>query len=162
MTLPVTTSDGLITVTPPEGPGWEVEARALDMPGEGHAAHVKCRRAVAGEFFFLVAKDYTVPAEQVLPPERLLREVYPRDYARMFDQVKVDVIQPRVLGGHEWWEAGFQLVHARLGPIVKLERVTCAGEHVLTVSGEGAPDAMRAHFATLTAWLDGTRFASLG
>lgn len=162
MTLPVTTSDGLISVTPPAGPEWEVEARALDMPGEGHASLIKCRRAVAGEFFFMVAKDYTVPPEQVLPPERLLREVYASDYARMFDQVKVDVIQPRVVDGREWWEAGFQLVHARLGSIVKLERVTCAGEHVLVVSGEGAPDAMRAHFATLSAWLDGTRFASLG
>lgn len=158
----VTTADGLITVTPPEGPEWEVVTQTADVPGGGRGSLVKCRRTAPGEFLFFMAKDYTVPPEQVLPPERLIREVFPRDYARMFEQVKVDVVQPRVTGGREWWEAGFQFFHARMGHVVKFERVTCEGQHVLLVSGEGAPDIVRAHFAALGAWMDGARFATLG
>lgn len=156
----VPTSDGTITVEVPDGPGWQVETIVGAVQGATRTTFVKCKRGPP-EFFFLMAKDYSVPATEVLPAEKLLREVYPRNYSKMFQQVKIDFMGPKTIGGREWWEAGFQFLHAKLGPIAKLERVTCSGEHVLIVSGEGAQNDVRARFAELTRWMDGARFALL-
>jgi head-tail adaptor len=155
-----TTSDGLVTVEIPAQAGWAVDATAVDADG-AHVSAIKCKRTEAGEFFFAIAKDYTVAPASVCEPEELVSEIYPVLYAKMFASVTLVAVREMVIAGRVWCEADYRFVHPRLGDIDKRERVTVLDEHVLLVSGEGNPDAMRAHGAMLAAWLDGARFATL-
>jgi len=154
------TSDGLVTVLLPEGPGWAVDAQTAEAGGHRVSA-IKCRRTGAGEFFFAMAKDYTVGADDVCAPEELLAEVYPAFYAKVFASVTVIDVREVVVADRRWCEADYRFVHPRFGDIEKRERVTVVDEHVLLVSGEGDRAAMRAHADMLTAWLDGAVFATL-
>jgi hypothetical protein len=153
------TSDGLITIEPPAG--WAVEQVVGARAGNDSVTFVKAKRPPP-EFFFLLAKDYTVNPAHIATPEQLLSQIYPALYAKTFEKVKVDAITKRIVGGREWWEAGYQFLHSRLGAIAKLERVTCVADHVLLVSGEGAQSDVRNQLAALSAWMDGARFATLG
>ena len=155
-----TTSDGLITVNAPHEQGWSTEILAGVVQGETRTTVVKCKRTVPGELFFLLAKDYTVAPAHVATPEQLLREIYPASYAKLFEQVKVDRVEEKIVAGHTWWEASYQFMHAKLGAITKLERVACVGDHVLLVSGEGAEADVRTHFRMLANWTDTTAFAT--
>jgi hypothetical protein len=155
----MTTDDGLITVEPPAG--WLFEQVVGARQGNDSVTFVKAKRPPP-EFFFLMAKDYTVNPVHAATPEQLVREIYPALYTKTFARVRIDVVTKKVIDGREWWEAGYQFVHTRLGAIAKLERVTCVGEHVLLVSGEGAQEDVRTHYGTLSQWMDGARFGSLG
>jgi hypothetical protein len=153
-----TTSDGLITVNAPHEEGWSVETVAGVVQAGTSTTFVKCKRTVAGEFLFLMAKDYTVPADNVVTAEQLLRELYPASYAKVFAEVKLDALREKHVHGRAWWEASYSFVHTKLGAITKIERVTCVGEHVLLVSGEGAPAVVTKHFGMLANWLDTAEF----
>ncbi len=156
-----TTSDGLITVNAPHEEGWAVETVAGVVQAGTSTTLVKCKRTVPGEFLFLMAKDYTVPAANVVSAEQLLRELYPASYAKLFTSVKIDGIREKQVNGHAWWEANYSFVHAKMGAITKIERVTCVGTHVLLVSGEGAAADVVKHFGMVANWLDTAEFATL-
>ncbi|MGE5182894.1 MAG: hypothetical protein ACM31C_12560, partial [Acidobacteriota bacterium] len=116
-----TTSDGLITVNAPHEEGWAVETVAGVVQAATSTTLVKCKRTVPGEFLFLMAKDYTVPAENVVTAEQLLRELYPASYAKLFASVKLDALRDKQVHGCTWWEASYSFVHAKLGAITKIE-----------------------------------------
>jgi hypothetical protein len=156
-----TTSDALVRVRDPEGPGWRthlIEANGALM----RASEIKCTRTDPGEFFFLIAKDYTVPLDQIASAETLLRQVYPKTYLRMFSRVQLDWLGERVVGDKTWVEAGFQFMHPVRGHVVKVERVMVLGQHVLILSGEGNPADMNRHAATMSAWMERTTFGMHG
>lgn len=117
----------------------------------------KLKRLVPGEFLFMLAKDYMVPPEIAAPAEKLLGEVYPQSYAKMFS--KVENLPVREIGDG-WWEVDYRFTHVKMGVILKRERVKIVREHVLLVSAEGWPDAMQAHAATVARWMTAT-FAPL-
>ena len=85
------TSDGLVTVVIPDGTGWAVDAQTADTGGH-HVSAIKCRRTEPGEFFFAMAKDYTVDLDDLFAPEALLREVYPVFYAKTFTSDRKSVV----------------------------------------------------------------------
>lgn len=155
-----TTNDGLITVDAPDEPGWIVEATAGAVQANTSTTFIRCKRTVPGEFLFLMAKDYTVAPEHVVTPEQLLRQIYPGSYARVFQEVKIDVVRTMVVGGRTWWEAGYRFLHSKLGPIAKLERVTCIDDHVLLVSGEGKQPDVRTNLQKIASWMDTAVFAT--
>lgn len=151
-----------IAVPLPEPPDWSIDEQAGVTQGANTVTMVKIRRTAPGEFFFLLAKEYTVDPPSVLPPETLVREVFAGQYRKVFEAVRQDFIETRTVDGVTWVQSFLQMHHARLGLLAKVERVTCAGNHVLIVSAEGAQEDMRRLFSTATAWMDGVRFATLG
>jgi hypothetical protein len=123
---------------------------------------VKAKRDVPGELFFMIAKDYSVDPAAVRPAEDLVRNVFANNYARMFEEVRYDFVQTTTVDGVEWVEAAMQMRHAIMGLIAKIERVSCAGNHVLILSAEGSQDAVRANWPAAQQWLSASRFRALG
>jgi len=154
-----TTSDGLVTVDAPDGDDWRLDDMTTTVEGNTISGF-KCKRTTAGVLFFMIAKDYTVPLEHASDPETLLRNVYPQLYAKMFTEVKIDMVRDFEFGGHEWWEAGYQFKHASMGLIAKLERVTVVRDHVLLTSVEGRQSDVRANVAVAKAWMDRAVFVT--
>lgn len=157
-----TTADRLITAPLPAEPGWTPVEDCGQTAGPAVATTLKCRRVVEGEFLFYLAKDYSVPRDQITDADTLTRQVFIRTYERMFSQVRYDRISSAQALGVTWVEAGIQMVHPRLGALAKLERVTTVDDHVLIVSIEGAQADVARHWATSgAAWMNGVRFARL-
>jgi hypothetical protein len=156
-----TTDDGLITVNAPEPPAWSLESVAGAAQGDSRVTMIKCKRTLPGPLFFLLAKDYTVSRQHMVTPDVLLREVYPRSYAKLFTSVTLGAVREKLVHDRAWWEATYTLVHAKLGTITKLERVTCVAEHVLLVSGEGLEDELPRQLGITANWMDTTSFATL-
>jgi hypothetical protein len=156
-----TTTDGLITVNAPEPPDWSLESIAGASQAETRTTMIKCKRATPGPLFFLLAKDYTVSPQHVVTADALLREVYPRSYAKLFETVTLEALHEKTVQGRSWWEANYQLVHAKLGAITKIERATCVADHVLLVSGEGQQDEVARQLGMLASWMDTASFATL-
>jgi hypothetical protein len=153
---------GLVAAAAPEGPGWRVEEVCGAAQGPTVATLVKAKRDVSGEFFFMLAKDYAVAPAAVRPAADLVRTVYAENYARMFQEVRYDFVQTTTVAGVEWVEAAMQMRHATMGSIAKIERVACAGTHVLILSAEGGQNEVRAHWPATQRWLADSRFRSLG
>lgn len=157
-----TTSDGWIAAPIPDEPGWSVEEIAGGVAGSTVTTMLKCKREVPGEFLFMLAKDYSFPPDQVYTPEALIRTVYRRTYESMFSQIRYDIIRTFKALGVTWAEASMQMMHPRLGPLAKLERVAVTGEHVLLVSAEGSQRDVTHHWGTsIAAWMEQTAFARL-
>lgn len=151
-----TTTDNRVTVWAPDDPAWEMEAAI-----SGPATQLKCKNLGPDRFCFLTAKIYTVPMDQVLPADTLLRETYPAIYAKKFQSVKLDSMG-EVTGsdGEKWTQALYDLVHANVGAITKIERVRCAGPDVMVASAEGIPADMERHVDIVFAWMDRARFGA--
>ena len=94
----IISANALLTVDAPEGDHWKLEAFAAD----GVTAF-KCK-LVAPELFFMVAKYYAVPTDQIVGSEALLRHVYPRTYARIFASTHIEHLRVLPVGhdGLEW------------------------------------------------------------
>jgi hypothetical protein len=155
------TEDGLVVVPRPAGSGWLLEHQAGVQGGGVITTLVKCKRVVAGEFFFMLAKDYVVAPDQVCPAEQLVQEIYRRNYERMFTQVHYASVNPVQHGGRTWIQAAMEMVHPARGRLAKMERVCVEGVHVCLVSAEGAQTDVRTFWPDAQRWLDGVRFRSL-
>ncbi|RYE91552.1 MAG: hypothetical protein EOO75_08640 [Myxococcales bacterium] len=157
-----TTADRRITAPFPDGPGWTPVEDCGQTSGPVVATTLRCRRVVEGEFLFYLAKDYSVPRDQITDAETLTRQVFVKTYERMFSQVRYDRISSAQAHGVTWVEAGIQMVHPRLGALAKLERVATVDNHVLIISLEGAQADVARHWPTSgEAWMNGVRFARL-
>lgn len=156
-----TSADGLVAAPRPDGAGWEcVEQSAAPQPGQ-EATLIKCRHTDRDRFFFLMAKDYAVPADQVKPPDVLANEVFPATYQKLFQRFEVKQTTPVTVGTRTGHELQIEATHASMGEIRKRERVLTEGTHVFVVSAEGKPEVFDAEAAAIEAWFAGVRFRNL-
>ena len=152
-------SDSRIVVPIPGPEGWE----CLEQASEDGVTVVvaKCRRVVEGEFFFLLAKIYAVPADQVLSAEELSNGVYRLNYEGFFDTVTWQRSEAAMVGQHSGWETEFDAVHSSRGTIHKIERAVVLGESVFLWSAEGNPALFPVFESEIARWWSETRFPEL-
>ncbi|MFZ6179154.1 hypothetical protein [Nannocystis pusilla] len=152
--------DGLVAAPRPSGDGWECVEQTAAEPGQ-ETTLIKCRHTDKARFFFLLAKDYAVPPDQVRSAEQLANEVFPATYQKLFQKFEVTESKPTTRDGKPGHELRISAVHASMGEIRKRELVHTAGNHVFVVSAEGLPDVFDAESAAIEAWFAGARFKNL-
>jgi hypothetical protein len=153
-------TDGLVAAPRPAGDVWEGLEQGSTQPGQ-EASLIKCRHTDRERFFFLMAKDYSVPADQVRTPDVLANEVYPTTYKTLFQSYEIKESKPVTVGTRTGHELRIEATHASMGPIRKRERVLTEGNHVFLLSAEGKPDVFDAESAAIEAWFTGARFKHL-
>ena len=154
------TKDGRIKAQKPPGPGWECVDQQASQ-GNSEARYVKCRRSAPGEFFFLMAKEYTVPQGSRLSAKVLCTQEYKKHYEKRFSKVRYKRSGPATLAGIQGYEAELEASHAKVGDIRKLERVAVQGSRVLLVSAEGRLADYAKLEQEIEEWFSATRFAPL-
>ena len=155
-----TSSDGLVAALCPGGSAWECLEQIASETGQ-EATLIKCRHVDRGRFFFLMAKDYSVPTEEIKTPDDLANRVFPGTYQKLFQSHEIVDSKALVHAGHPAQELRVEAVHASMGPIRKRERVITAGNHVFVLSAEGKPDVYDAEYPAIEAWFAGARFKNL-
>jgi hypothetical protein len=155
-----TSSDGLVAAPRPPGDGWECVENASRAPGQ-EATLIKCRRTDRARFFFLMAKDYAVPADQVRSPEVLSTRVFPATYRSLFTSHEIRESNHVEHAGRDAHEILMDAEHAGMGKIRKRERVITHGNHVFVLSAEGKPEVFDAESAAISAWFSGARFKNM-
>lgn len=143
---------GRLEVLQPEGKDWGCDSRKAQQQGS-MVSMITCRSTQAGQFFFMTAKWYTVPAEQVLKSEALAKE-YVGHYDKMFREIEVVREGEANLRGHAAYEIELKMSHAKMGKIRKRERFAAVGRGVLLLSAEGREDSYEAMEAAITAWFE--------
>ena len=155
-----TSADGLVAAPRPSGDGWECVEQTASEPGN-EATLIKCRHTDSERFFFLMAKDYAVPADQVRSAEELAAHVFPTTYQKLFQSHEVRESKAVDHAGKPAYELRIEAVHASMGPIRKHERVITQGNHVFVLSAEGKPEVFDGEAAAIAAWFSGARFKNL-
>lgn len=155
-----TSTDGLVAAPRPPGDGWECVEQIAKEPGQ-EATLIKCRHTDRAQFFFLMAKDYAVPADQVRSAEDLATVVFPTTYQKLFQSHEVRETRPVDHAGRPGHELRIEAVHASMGPIRKRERVLTHADHVFVLSAEGKPEVFDRETAAIDAWFSGARFKNL-
>lgn len=156
---PIASQDGQVSAARPAGLGWECLQQTAAEPYR--VTLVKCRRTVQGEFFFMLAKVYDVPAEQVLSPHDLITRVYPKDYAKLFDRHTVRATTKATHQKSKGYEIRMDAHHKERGDVAKVERVFTKGQQVFLLSAEGAPAQVAAHKDDIAAWFKSAHFKAL-
>lgn len=155
----ITSKDGQVSAARPSGLGWECLQQEAAEPFP--VTLVKCRRTVEGEFFFMLAKVYEVPADQVLPSHDLVTRVYPKDYAKLFERHTVRATSKATHQKNKGYEIRLDAHHKERGDISKVERVFTKGQRVFLLSAEGAPAQLTAHKSDIAAWFKSAHFKAL-
>ena len=155
-----TSADGLVAAPRPVGDGWDCVEQTGGEPGQ-EATLIKCRHVDRARFFFVMAKDYAVPADQVRTAEELATRVFPTTYQKLFQSHEIREVGPVSHAGVPAYELHMDAVHASVGAIRKRERVLTRGNHVFVLSAEGLPDVFADESATIEAWFTGARFKNL-
>jgi hypothetical protein len=155
-----TSKDGLVAAPRPAGDGWECVEQTAAEPGQ-EATLIKCRHTDRARFFFLMAKDYVVPADQVRSAEELATRVFPTTYQKLFQSHEIRETKAVTHAGKPAHELRMEAVHASMGPIRKRERVITHDNHVFVLSAEGMPEVFDAEAAAIEAWFSGARFKHL-
>lgn len=155
-----TGKDGLISVPRPAGDGWECVEQVASEPGQ-EASLIKCRHTDRARFFFLMAKDYSVPADQIRSAEELATRVFPTTYEKLFASHEIRETRAVTHAGKPAHELQLDAVHASMGKIRKRERVITHDNRVFVLSAEGMPDVFDAEAAAIEAWFAGVRFKNL-
>ena len=160
----MTGKDGAVTVTLPEGDGWECLDQQAPVPGsDKQVSLVKCRRADRDkEFFFLLAKVYGVPESEVKPAKELATQVFAANYRELFQDHKIVKEGAVKMGELEGYEVVLEMTHPQMGQLKKIERVFTKGEDVFVLSGEGKPENVEKFAGAIESWFDQTRFKVLG
>ncbi len=152
--------DGAVTVGQPPAERFEcVEQRAEEPVA---TTLVKCRRTDEGAFFFMMAKTYEAPRDDIKSPKALATEVFPATYRQLFDEYEVTKSGPRTWRGREGFESEISATHGKLGPIMKRELVLTLANHVFIISAEGAPADFDAEADAIARWFETTEFAAFG
>lgn len=151
-----TSSDGLVAAPRPPGDGWECLEQST-----AEATLIKCRQVDPSRFFFLMAKDYSVPPDQVRSPEDLVMTVFPATYQKLFTAHTITEAHAVTHAGAPGHEAWIDAAHASAGQIRKRERVITRGHRVFVLSAEGTPAVFDAEAAATEAWFSGARFKHL-
>jgi hypothetical protein len=159
--MPSKTEDSLIEFEPLDPASWLIEQVSGLANGPTRTTMVRCKCTDADQFFFMIAKDYTVGDADILTADMVLQQSIIPSYERMFEGVRVDFIQTTTIHDVIWHEAAIQMKHPTLGFLAKLERVHCIGNHVLILSLEGTQESVQKYFVIGNTWLGNIRFASL-
>lgn len=139
------------------GNGWICEDKEFTEPLPAFVA--KCAHE-EGKPMFLMSKVYVVPADQVVPAKRLVDEIYPKNYAKLFERFQITETKPAQIQGHEGVDVFVEAVSGR-GPARVHERVVVEGTSVFIITQMGSVKAFE-DFADLRArWLAETRFRGL-
>lgn len=152
-----TSKDGLVAAPRPSGDGWDCVEQTATEPGQ-ETTLIKCRHTDRTRFFFLLAKDYVVPPDQVRSAEQLATDVFPTTYQKLFQKFEITESKPTTRAGKPGHELKISAVHASMGEIRKRELVQTEGNHVFVVSAEGLPDVFDAESSAIEAWFSGARF----
>jgi hypothetical protein len=76
--------------------------------------------------------------------------------------VKQKSIEAVIEGGFEWLGVYWELIlHVRLAPLTKIERLLCHKNHLLAVSAETPAKDLRRYWPEVSAWFEGVRFRVL-
>jgi hypothetical protein len=145
------TADGLVGV-PDLGKLWDVEEKASIEAGGG--VHTMSKARAQAGFFFMLAKDYTVPPSAAATTERLGEEILRSVYARNYQDVVYRSSGLIAAGGRTWHESRLSFRHEKVGAIEKWERVHAIGPRVLLLSAEGEPEMFGALGAIAKTWMD--------
>jgi hypothetical protein len=149
------TADKLVDVPKPPGDGWECLEQSAPEP---ETTLAKCRHTDRAKFFFMMAKDYVVPADQKKTPQQIADEVFPATYKQLFASHTITSSKPVELGGRTGHELVVTATHASLGEIAKRELVFVEGDHAFILSAEGQPEQVKANAANIDAWFATTKF----
>lgn len=153
-------SDGKVAAPRPSGDAWECEEKIAGAP-DPDTTLIKCRHRDRARFFFMMAKDYAVPPDEVRTPEGIVRDVLPTTYGKLFERHTITRQEPVLHRGAAGVDLWIDAVHATIGPVRKRERVLTRGEHVFIISAEGMPEVFDGEGATIDAWFAGADFANL-
>lgn len=151
--------NGQVTVAKPADSSFEC-VQNQQSRGTVNVTMVKCRKT-SGGFFFMLAKVYNVPSNQVLSAKKLATEVYMASYKRLFRNHRIAKQGPCKIQGHDGYEIELLAEHASKGAIHKKERVAVKGTNVVVVSAEGDPKQVEQNKKIIAAWFQGARFALL-
>ena len=152
--------DGVVTVSKPPAERYECVEQRAETPVA--TTLVKCRRTGEGAFFFMMAKTYEAPRDDIKTAKALATEVFPTTYRQLFADYEVSKSGPRTWQGREGFESEISAKHDKLGAIAKRELVLTEGTHVFILSAEGAPELFEAESKAIDRWFETTRFAALG
>lgn len=159
VTTPLSSKDGLVTVAAPQNEGWSCAEQSVTHPVP--TTLLKCRRVVAGEFFFAMAKQYQVPADQIKTAKELATDVYPADYAKFFRRYDITGTSEATLQGLTGVETRLDAVHEVKGEVRKVERVFVQGRNVFLLSAEGYKVQFDGWKGFIDAWMTGARFKAV-
>ncbi|MCA9657773.1 MAG: hypothetical protein KC486_05475 [Myxococcales bacterium] len=156
----VVSSNGRIAAARPPAERWNCDERIGEAPAP-ETTLIKCRLSAPDRFFFMMVKDYVVPANEVRPPEGIVEKVLPVTYGKLYARHTIGRQEPVIFAGAAGVDVWIEAEHAKVGAVRKRERILTAGEHVLIVSAEGMPEVFDAETAAIDAWFDGVVFAAL-
>jgi hypothetical protein len=149
------TEDGWVSVVIP-GDDWSCSADHAEAHGV-IATWVRCDKDART---YLLAKDYQVPPEQVLPARDLFQKHYANNYRRMFERFEYTKQEAvTVPGGLDAFEVALEGPRPDLGGIHMRERATVAGNHIALLTAHLPLDALDQ--AIIDAWFAKTRFPSV-
>lgn len=151
-------ADGSLSAPQPTGDEWEcLEQTSNDPP----ATLIKCRQRDRARFFFMMAKEYSVPAEEVRSLDGIISEVLPQTYAKLFDSYKITRDEPTMVGKVGARDLWIDAEHASMGSIRKRERLIVQGERVFVVSAEGLRAVFDELAPAVDRWFTGATFSHL-
>lgn len=156
----VVSGNGRIAAARPPAERWNCDERIGEAPAP-ETTLIKCRLSAPDRFFFMMVKDYVVPANEVRPPEGIVEKVLPVTYGKLYARHTIGRQEPVIFAGAAGVDVWIEAEHAKVGAVRKRERILTAGEHVLIVSAEGMPEVFDAETAAIDAWFDGVVFAAL-
>lgn len=151
-------SNGQISAPKPAGDAWECLEQISEDPV---AALIKCRQREPSRFFFMMAKEYSVPAAEVRSLDGIITEVLPVTYGNLFSSFKITRDEPTMVGSVPARDLWIEAEHPSKGSIRKRERMMVQGERVFVVSAEGLATVFDEFAPVIDAWFAGATFANL-
>jgi hypothetical protein len=159
---PLVSEDGLVRVPKPRGEGWSCRADHVERPEmRFRATLVKCARRTPNGPVSLMAKDYEVPAEDVLSAEVLVMREYPKHYRKRYSRVRYTRSGPVEHQGHMGFEVAIELGREGGETTRVVERVVVEGTHVINVSVDVPAESFSTFESEVRRWFDGAEFSSL-
>ncbi|MEZ4452709.1 MAG: hypothetical protein R3B09_24830 [Nannocystaceae bacterium] len=151
-------ADGTLSAPQPDGEAWEcLEQTSEDPP----ASLIKCRQRDRARFFFMMAKEYSVPANEVRSLDGIISEVLPQTYAKLFTSYSITRDEPTMVGTVSARDLWIDAEHASMGSIRKRERLMVQGERVFVVSAEGLREVFEEMTPVIDRWFAGAAFTHL-
>ena len=151
-------SNGQISAPRPAGDTWECIEQISEDPV---AALIKCRQRERDRFFFMMAKEYEVPADEVRSLDGIISQVLPQTYGKIFSSYKITRDEPTMIGSVPARDLWIEAEHASMGSIRKRERMMVQGERVFVVSAEGLATLFDGFAPAIDAWFQGVTFTNL-
>lgn len=155
------TDDGNISASIPPGDGWNCTDMHKELAPDNEAWLVKCKLQTPNTFFFMIAKDYTVPKDQITSSHTLVNEIYPKSYGSLFDKFTISNIADTSINGHQGHAYQLDATHKSKGAIRKSAQVVVVGNHTFILTAEGSPKDVEANKAVYENWKQSVQFKAL-